>query len=159
MSLSKVGSNYDNDLANALNDATDENIRASSMRGSGNTGYPECDVLLRTPKVDHAIEAKKKFWDTGDRGLYINEEDLEQLWQCKNVYTKVWLAIKFSRRELLFIPAENPTVIMDAISDAFNVSYTGGGNLRGVKPDTDMWPSTQSGKEDVDVILSRLGLQ
>jgi len=41
MSRQQAGSDLDNKIANAINEATTDKVAAHSMRGSGNTGYAE----------------------------------------------------------------------------------------------------------------------
>jgi hypothetical protein len=119
-------------------------------------------VLVRTPKGDHAIELKKASWDTGTRRQIADEEDIGQLGECANLYTRIWFGVSMSNRQLMFVGPLDPTDTGESlekqIPDCFEPSYTDSGYLRVTKPEASQWPSSQSGNDDVDIILEALGL-
>ena len=186
MTLQKRGSSYDNEIANLIDENTPQTVRAHSMRGSGNTKYPNPDVLVRTPTYDHAIELKKASWDRGDRRQIADREDLEEMAGCANFQTKGWFGVSMSNCELMFVGPLNETVTMSelqymtslteedyrmgatsdaigaalerSIPDAFQPSCNKHVNV--TKPsDTNEWPSARSGRTDIEIILDKLGLE
>lgn len=160
----KRGANYDNEVAIDVDEKTDELVTVHPSRGSGNTKTPQLDVLVRTPKVDHFIELKKYSCSRGDRRTAFDTDDLEQIEQCANVYTRVYIGVRFSNCQLVFFEVKETDdvgqYIVDHMPSAFDANYTDSGNVSLRKPvDTDVWPSYSSGKDDVDVILEDIGLQ
>lgn len=162
----KRGSNYDNQISNQLQEATDEAVQVSSMRGSGNTKHPQPDVLVRRSHHDVALELKRSGVATGEY-IYIDEEDLLQLAACRNEITHAHLGLKFTHRELVvvWVPQhanDDEKVVQsvaDAFPDPFEAHVTDGGNLRLTKPQTGAWPSSQAGKGDVEAIADALSLK
>jgi len=160
MSLQKKGASLDNSVANALIEATDETVDAHSMRGSGNTKHSQCDVLLRTPKVDWAIELKRSSIGTDERTQIADEEDLHQLADCANTYTRIGFGIKLTNRQLCFVeasPIYTADTLVERLPNCFDANHTDSGNLTIRKPEASEWPSAQSGESNADVILNEVG--
>lgn len=162
----KRGSNYDNEVANALQERTPDDVAAHSMRGSGNTTHPQPDVLVRRSHHDVALELKRSSVATGEY-CYIDEEDLLQLAACRNEITHAYLGLKFTHRELVvvWVPqhADDPDKVVQSVAGAFPDPFDGhvtdGGNLRLTKPQTEAWPSATSGRDDVDVLADELNIE
>lgn len=163
VTVQKAGANFDNEMCNVIDEATTGDVFAHSMRGSGNTLTSQPDVKVITPVVDHAIEGKRYTWDPGQRRQVMDPEDVEQLGQCANKYTQLWLALKFTRRELIVLGPLNPYDVGESIvelaPDCIEASYTDSGYVRATKPETGEWPSQQAGRDDRDVLLDALDLE
>jgi Holliday junction resolvase len=160
---------YENDMAKEMHRATDDSVRAVRAGFSGSNAMPQPDVLVTTPTGNYGLELKGPIQSDTVR---ITEDDLEQLLEFANGYTRVGLVVKFSRREplvVMHIPhvsgiegwedmsaAEQfqkliPSAIPSRVSDE-------SGALLIDKPGTDDWPSAQAGSADHDAILSGLGI-
>jgi len=161
MSRQKAGSNLDNKIANAINEATTDKVAAHSMRGSGNTGYAEVDVIVRTPLNDKAIESKRSSVGTGEYAYVLDEEDTRQLRAVSNDYTTTWVLMKFTNREPLLFRTPKGGVHADRIPSAFepHTDESAGYELRLTKPDTDGWPSAQAGRSLTEVLVDGLSLE
>jgi Holliday junction resolvase len=158
---------YENDLAKAIHDATDSNVRAYRCGFSGNNAMPQPDVLITTPDMNHAIEVKGPI---ASQRLYVDEEDIEQLVECQNDTTYVALVVKFQRRQPVVIRYYESMTndgwndlsaaekLMKLTPEAFDAYVTTSGSLALNKPSTDDWPSARSGASDEDAVLSGLGV-
>jgi len=158
---------YEHTIANGIHDATDDTVRAYRVGFSGSSNKPNPDVLVTTPRDNHAIEVKR----TSKDRFYVESDDIEQLAACENSYTLPWLVVKFTHREPVTIryfseatgvdgwtqmsPAER---VSKVTPDAFDSSVTDGGNLRLNRPTTDEWASSQSGVTDEVAVLRDIGI-
>lgn len=165
---------YENDMAKQIHRATPSHVRAYRCGYSGSNAMPQPDVLVTDVMENHGLEIKGPIQsDT----VYVDADDIEQLRECQNSHTAVYLVVKFSRREPVVVryfeeltaqqhpeadkfndmsPAEKFAVLAP---DAFNPRVTDSGTLALDKPDTDDWPSASAGSSDVDAILSGLGIK
>lgn len=166
---------YENDIAKQIHRGTDGHIRAYRCGYSGSNAMPQPDVLVTTGTVNYAMEIKGPI-QSGH--CYVDEEDLEQLEDCENGYTAAVLVVKFQNREPMVVryfgdltnaqsvvkgakEYEDMSVAerMAALTpNAFDPSVTDSGTLSLTKPDTDDWPSARAGSDDVDAILSGVGV-
>jgi Holliday junction resolvase len=177
---------WEHTIANAIDDATSDEIRAYRIGFSGSSAKPNPDVLVKTPRDDYEIELKR----SKNNRLYVDGEDLEQLVACENSYTTVWLVVKFNNREPVTIRYygnmtgwTTSTEVSDQSDDesstgnddwnemsiaerfaaitpeCFDAHVTDGGNLRLDKPETDEWSSASAGLEDHMAILRDLGVK
>lgn len=135
------------------------------MRGSGNLRTPQPDVLVRTPVEDHAIELKRSSIDRGERTTFLDQSqsnDVQQLVNCSNKYTRIYAAMKFTNCEMVCVevdPDNAADSVMERLPHCFEASATGSGNVRIQKPEnTDVWPSATAGKHNVEVICDTLGV-
>jgi Holliday junction resolvase len=164
---------YENDMAKEMHRATGDDVRTYRCGYSGNNAMPQPDVLVATTYDNYALELKGPI--QSDR-CYVDEDDIEQLIECQNAYTRAVLVIKFPRREPLVVQffqkltdeqhpeADEYNALSAAekfavlIPDAFDPRVTDSGKLAVSKPDTAVWPSASAGSADVDAILSGLGV-
>jgi Holliday junction resolvase len=161
---------YENDLAKRIYRETWSQIRAYRCGYSGSNAMPQPDILVTDPSTCYAVELKGPL--SRDH-IYVDEDDLAQLTDCQNGYTRVALAVKFQRRELAVINyfesmMGGSSEGFDELSlaekfvalapDSLNPSTTDSGNLRLEKPSLDDWPSATAGSSDVDALLSGLGV-
>jgi Holliday junction resolvase len=159
---------YEHVVANGIDAATDNEIRAFRIGFSGSSVGDNPDVLLVTPRDNYALEIKK----TKSSGtFYVNGDDIEQLTRCINSHTTAHLVVKFSHREPVTITyyddvtgsddfkSMSSVAKMAAVTpDAFDAHVTDGGNLALQKPDPDDWPSAKAGESDEVAILRDLGI-
>lgn len=148
-----MSSQYENEVAKWIHRRTNKAIRSYRCGYSGSNAMPQPDVLVTTPQGNYGLELKGPI--ASDR-LYIDEEDLEQLVECANWQTKVYLVVKFQRRKPLVIRWYDDVVgenwksmslaekFAAIAPDEFDPKATDSGNLRLVKPDTDSWPSASA---------------
>jgi hypothetical protein len=166
----KRGSNLDNKLANEIHESTPSHVTAHSMRGSGNTRTPQPDVLVRIGgRDDIALEAKRASIDDGERTTFLDEssdDDISQLCACTNDYTRAYVALKLTRRELVVVKvgwtddvSEATQSIVNRLPDCFDANYTRAGNVTIRKPSTDEWPSASAGDSDVEVICDTIEVE
>jgi len=179
MTLTQAGKDLDNKIANAINEATTDKVAAHSMRGSGNTGYAEVDVIVRTPLNDKAIESKRSSVDTGEYAYVLDAEDTRQLRAVSNDYTTTWVLVKFTNREPLLFRTPKGGVRTGRVPSAFepHTDESAQYELRLTKPDTappsaflgvdrspegsatNAWPSAQSGRLLTEVLVEGLSLE
>jgi hypothetical protein len=161
MSRQQAGSDLDNKIANAINEATTDKVAAHSMRGSGNTGYAEVDVIVRTPLNDKAIESKRSSVGTGEYAYVLDEEDTRQLRAVSNDYTTTWVLMKFTNREPALFRMPKGGVRVDRIPSSFDphTDESARYELRLTKPETDDWPSAQAGRSLTEVLIEGLSLE
>lgn len=155
---------YENDIAVAIYRKTYDNVRTFRCGYSGNNAMPQPDVLITTPTNDHALEVKKRQGPTA----YIEEDDLEQLAECQNGHTIVYLVVKFPHYEPVVIRYWPHMVGHDdwnersvvekfqgAAPPALNPRVTDGGNLA-LTLNKDKWMSTRKGRDDIETILDEI---
>lgn len=163
-----MSSQWENLKAKEIYRKTGPEIRTYRCGYSGSNAMPQPDVLLTTPTNNYAIEMKGPI---ATDYCSVEEDDIDQLVECTNSYTTAALVIKFQRREALVVrffdkasgideyddlsPAEKFAAL---IPQEFDPRVTDSGTLRVTKPDTDEWPSATAGSDDVDAILSGLGI-
>lgn len=160
----QAGSDLDNVVANGVHEHTSAMVTGHSMRGSGNLRTPQPDVMVRTAVVDYAIELKRNSrTDRGDRAEFINKEDLEQLTECANDYTEIYVGLKMTNCQMVCVRVdpENPDEsIAENLPEAFDANATRSGNVTVRKPrDTDVWPSATAGKSKVEVVCDAIGVK
>lgn len=171
-----MSSDWENEKAIEIVDATDDSIRVHRCGYSGNNAFPQPDLLITAPMQNYGLELKGPIQS---EYCYIEEDDIEQLVEYENAHTSVWLVVKFSRREPLVVrywdelttsqadaasvpddfdeqsPAEKLATL---VPDCFDPRVTDSGALALTKPPTDEWPSATKGSSDVDAILSGIGV-
>ena len=170
-----MSSQYENTIAKRIHRQTPSHIRAYRCGYSGNNAMPQPDILVTTPSQNHGVELKGPIQS---ERVYIDDEDLEQLYECQNAYTSVYLGIKFQRREPLVVryfekltggqqsvdgadeynEMDIPDQFATLIPSAFNPRVTDADTLALDKPSTDDWPSATKGSDDVDALLSGMGV-
>lgn len=163
--MSKV---YENEIANEIHRNTPTAIRSYRCGYSGSLAIPQPDLLVTAPDMLHAMELKGPI--QLDR-LYIDAEDIEQLVECENHQTAVYLVVKFQRRAPMVVryygdmtnadeewtdmtPTERLAVL---VPDAFDPHVTDNDNLRIDKPTLDEWDSGY-GEDDYEQILHGVGI-
>jgi Holliday junction resolvase len=178
---------WEHQVANGIDEATDEETRAFRIGFSGSSAKPNGDVLITTPRECYALEVKRSKKDR----FYIDAEDIDQLVECENSYTSVWLVMKFNNREPVSVryygnvtgwttstevsdpSADDESATDDSewqslsateriarlFPDCFDAHVTPDGNLRVDKPDTDVWSSARGGIADELAILRDLGIR
>lgn len=170
-----MSSQWENKIAKEIHRTTPSRIRAYRCGYSGNNAMPQPDILVTEGHINHGAELKGPI--QSDR-LYIDEEDIEQLVACQTGYTAVYLVVKFSHREPCVVqyfeeltgtqssvggaadyndmtPVEKFATL---VPEAFDPSVTDSNALALSKPSTDDWPSAQAGSDDVDAIMSGMGV-
>ena len=159
----KTGLRFEHDVKNEINDATTNDVRAWRPGWSGNGKGDSCDVLITTPTQCYAIELKK----TGvKKGFAIEDDDVQQLYDCQNSYIDGWFGVKFNHRELClfklpYIHSED--TMMGAVANEVPVELNPrightSNSLLIDKPDLDSWESASAGRQDVEMIINTLGL-
>jgi Holliday junction resolvase len=165
---------YEHQQANEMYRATANDVKCYPCGYSGSNAIPQPDILLTHGTENYAIEAKGPIQSDQCR---IEQDDIEQLLDCRGPFTEVVLVVKFSRREPLVVrffeklrggqrdvfdgdydtltPAKKFAALTPT---AFNPHVTDSGALVLDKPSTDRWPSATSGVEDHHAILSGLGV-
>jgi Holliday junction resolvase len=164
---------WENDKAKEMHRRTGPEIRVYTCGYSGNNAMPQPDVLVTDVTTNHAMELKGPI--QSDR-VYIEDEDIEQLLDCENANTAIYLVVKFSRREPLVVryfdnlttqqhPEADEYNSLSAVEkfrvlipSCFNPRVTDSGTLALDKPSTSKWPSASAGSDDADAILSGLGI-
>jgi len=166
----KRGSNLDNRIANEIHEWTSQHIAAHSMRGSGNLRTAQPDVLVRVEgRDDAALELKRRSCDSGERATLMNEasdDDISELCACANGFTRAYVGLKFTRREMVVVKvgwtddvSEAAQSIVNRLPDAFDANLTNAGNITVRKPSTDEWPSASVGRADAATICDELQLE
>lgn len=160
---------WENEKAKEIHRQTGTDIRTYRCGYSGNNAMPQPDVLITTPMNNYAVEMKGPI-----AGEYcrVQTDDIDQLIECTNSYTTAALVVKFQNRETLvvrFFDKASGIEAYDDLSDAekfaalipneFDPRVSDAGTLMLTKPDLDSdWPSATAGSNDVDAILSGLGI-
>lgn len=159
------GRRNENRLVNLINRETPSYIDAMANGYSGSHATCCSDILVRTPTIDHAIEAKNYGWSTGQRKYILKKDDLEDGADSVNRYTQSWFVIDWSNRELLVLgPIVKQTVdgvaqrVLDLLPNDVNPSYTGDGHIMGEKPSTETMSSASKGRDDIEVLAEKLYL-
>jgi len=77
---------------------------AIRVAGSGSMRYPSADILASNRVRRLAIECK-----TSKKGSkYVSNEDIEQLMAFSKIFgAEAWLAVKFNRKEWLFLSPDD----------------------------------------------------
>jgi Holliday junction resolvase len=164
---------WENDMAKEIYRATDDHIKTYTCGYSGNNAFPQPDILITDVSMNHGAELKGPIQSDV---CYVDENDIEQLLDCQNSNTAVYLVVKFSRREPIVMryfekltgkqhrnadeyndmsPAEKFAVLAP---NCTNARVTSAGTLALDKPSTDDWPSATEGSEDHVAIMSGIGL-
>jgi Holliday junction resolvase len=159
----KKGRDLEKRLATNINRRTVDSVRCIPCGYSGNSGFPLGDILITEPAGNHAIEVKNSSADT----FRIKPGDVEQSINCANANTKSWIALKFSRRQLvcILVPqwCDGSHSIRDGITDftpdTFNARVGPSGSLIFDKPSLDEWPSKRRGEKDYQVICEEIGVE
>lgn len=160
---------YEHDVANTIDRVTGDEVRAFRIGFSGSSAKPNPDVLVNTPRDDYALEIK----DISRDRCTVRRDDVEQLVECRNSHTSVWLVINFNNRETItvryydamtgdgFDEDSHPTEKFAALfPEACNAHVTDEcGNLIIEKPPSDEWTSKRRGEDDAIAILRDLGLK
>lgn len=168
-----MSSDYENDIAKGVHRATDTEIRCYRCGYSGNNAMPQPDIIITTPTINYVVELKGPIQS---EQCYVESDDIEQLLDCQTSYSVAGLAVKFPHREPVVVryfdkltgmqhPNADDYNEMSQVEkfatltpDAYNPRVTDAGTLALDKPSTDDWPSAQAGSDDVDAILSGLGV-
>lgn len=185
MTSSKAGLRYEHELKNDINDNTSREIRAHRPGWSGNGGTQnddvltgECDILIRTPNDDHAIEAKKTSnvltpSNPEPKPFRIPADDISELAHCSNSYTRTWLAMKFNRRKILMAEMSDIEMASESLVESIPAEFaprTGRkenehGHYSVILEDPwslgykNEWPSSRKADDDYKVILDTLGIK
>lgn len=170
-----MSSQHENDIAKQVHRSTSNEIKVYTCGYSGNNAFPQPDILVTTPTIHYGVEMKGPIKsDT----VYVDEEDLSQLMECRGPSTAVGLYIKFQRREPLVVRhfkeltgSQSDVDELDGYNDAsvaeqfkllipsaFNPRVTKSGVLACDKPSTDEWSSASAGSDDHQALLSGLGV-
>lgn len=162
-------------MAKEIYRSTDDHVRAYRCGYSGNGALPQPDVLVTDTMQNHALELKGPI---ASERVYVEADDVDQLVECQTANTAVYLVVKFQRREPMVVryfdqlsggqksldgadeydalsAAEKLAVL---VPDPFDPRVTDGGALALDKPETSSWPSASAGSDDVDAILSGIGI-
>jgi Holliday junction resolvase len=163
-----MSKDYEHQIANGIHDATDDSVRAYRIGFSGSSNKPNPDVLVTTPRDNHALEVKRTSQDT----FYVEADDIQQLANCENSYTLPWLVVKFTHREPVTIRYFSEAAgvgdweqlsVAERVSkvtpETFDSSVTDGGNLRLNRPSTDEWASSRGGVTDEVAVLRDIGIK
>lgn len=166
---------WENEIAKQVHRETSDDIRSYRCGFSGSNAMPQPDILLTDRTMNYGLELKGPI---KSERCYVEAEDIEQLVACQNTATNVGLVIKFQRREPMVVRYFNKlSGQMDGIVEGdyndlspvekfrvlcpqtFEPRVTEGGSLAVTKPTTDEWPSSRAGADDIDAILSGLGIE
>lgn len=162
MSQTAKGFKYENTLADNLYNATNDTVSAYRLGYSGNGAAPSGDLIIThqfngRPETA-VIEAKRWKCDKGEL-RYIDHEDILQLVECTNDYTRAYIAASFDHRELVFFEVFATSTqyeYMHATVPNAEVTSIDSGALRIRKPTLNQCNSATSGLSDATVILSEL---
>lgn len=96
------GKDYENEIAKELYRDTGSLVKVYTAGYSGNNAIPQPDIHVfdNGNTMAHDIELKTAQTDY----CAIEEDDLQQLVECRAPNTRVWLHVKFSRRAPLVVP-------------------------------------------------------
>lgn len=167
-----MSSQFENDLAKRIHRQSRDEIRAYRCGYSGSNAMPQPDVLVTTETVNYAVELKGPI---ASERHYVEEDDLQQLVECGNGHTIPVLAVRFQNRELMvvryFESIGGSSELADGwddlsvtaqfarlAPDSFDPNVTDSGSLSLTKASTDDWPSATAGSDDVDALLSGMGV-
>ena len=145
MSSQKAGLTFEKDLAADIHNNTDALVVFGGGM-SGNVRIPQPDLLIVTDGITHAIEVKRSSRDR----FYIEYGDFLQLEEVRA--DDRWLLHKFTNREVVMWHID------DIPPTEFEPHTTIDSSLRIDKPDTDVWPSAQSGKDAWEIVTETLSL-
>lgn len=157
----KSGLQYENKLVRDIYENSDFDTKAYRIGYSGNSSIPSPDFIVFEKGREFAFEVKKSNIGS-DEYLYIPLEDLQQLYRCHGKYTSVYLAVKFSRREMMIATSLNledgfdewfEDMVENFIPDVFEPKVTDR-SLRLTKPSVDDWHSAREGYDDWERILN-----
>lgn len=171
-----MSSQWEHTISNGIEEETGDEYKSYRCGYSGNSKHPQPDVHVAGPMQNYDMELKGPI----KRDVcYVEEDDIDQLVECQNAQTAVYLVIKFQRREPLVVRywedlttdqtsvAGLPDDYEDlskaekfaaVIPGAFDPRVTDSGTLALSKPSTDDWPSAKAGSDDVDAIISGVGI-
>lgn len=161
------GRRKEKELATDINAHTDDSVRCIPCGYSGNSGFDLPDLLITTDHGNYGFEAKTSKCDT----FRIESDDVDQIIRVVNSNTDAGIAMRFTHREMLYLPikpwfdsgdqcSETPfrDMIVHECPDAFNPRQGPTGRLIFDKPTLDEWPSKMSGRKDYQVICDRLNI-
>ena len=163
------GKDYENEIAKQLYRGSDSLVRVYTAGYSGNNAIPQPDIHVfhNGTTMAHDMELKHAQSDY----CYVDEEDLQQLAECRAPNTRVWLVVKFSNRAPLAVPlvdsrdrdfdslaAQFAYIIDNATDSSFDARATESDTLAITKPDTDGWQSAQASAADYLEIAKQMGL-
>lgn len=163
MSSSKAGRRFENNVVGDLYEATGPNIHILPAGFSGNHRTPAGDVHVYDLNIGfgYIAELKRSSRETFPiREFTEDGEEVDQLTSLSNPATKVYIGMKFNRRELLMAEITDvrqpiESLIADA-PDCFNPRYSEKSDTFRFddpwKHDKDAWPSAQAGRSDIEVI-------
>jgi len=175
------GTNYENQLVNALCSVVTTDVWVGSVGYSGNAKNDHCDLMIAvSPKLAtahesllHAVEVKKRSANSGNR-VYLNGgttgetglAELRRLVEQTPSWSTAWLAIKFDRRELmvieasrlLFLSEEAYSPADDSPCGIVDPHVTDSDAISIRKPTTDEWDSATAGQSDERVLADVCGL-
>jgi len=150
------GKRYENDLITTLGQETPDTLHVYPCGYSGSHALPQPDVHIYDERDDGAYDVEIKHAQTDY--ATVPHDDFAQLERCATDSVSVWVAVKFSRRQLWVGEAltlwDEPTVVAPDPMDP-RITDTG---LRLTKPDTDAYPSAQSAPPDWQVLATVLGV-
>lgn len=159
---------YENDRAKEIYRQTPPSVRTYRCGYSGSNAMPQPDVLITTYNGNKALELKGPI--QSDR-CYVDEDDLQQLVDCENANTEVYLVIKFPHYEPVVVkyydhivgePEWNDKPVAEKFAAMFGKEFdarvTDSGSLSVRTPKDTDWTSTASGRDDTTTILDELGL-
>lgn len=171
MSRQTAGLRRENQVINDLSRHTDDSIRVYPQGFSGNDVASFADIVVTTGVGCHNIEFKTHSADRESnriadcRSYVADQDDIGQLCNARNDYTKAHLAVAFDHCELLVqeILFADPELalesLVEVIPECFQPHATDSGKLRLRKPkDTDVWPSKTAGLGDAAKIAKHLGI-
>lgn len=172
-----VGKDYEMHLVNGLSEATGDDVWVTRPDFSGNSKHAFADVAMIFPSFEDEIrsgeikgvfiEAKKRQADGGKRATVMagsakgqnGLEELQDLLTSTPRWGEAWIAIKFTRRELILVTAEWLQWALleemgeEAGPETGQPRLTDGGNVSMRKPTLDEHPSATAGTDDVEKIL------
>lgn len=174
-----VGKDYEMHLVNGLSEATSDDVWVTRPDFSGNSKHAFADVAMIFPSVTDEIrdgevkgvfiEAKKRKADGGKRSTVMagsakgqnGLEELQDLLTSTPRWGTSWIAVKFTRRELILVTAEwlqwalmqDDIPAEEAGPETGQPHLTDGGNVSMRKPTLDEHPSATAGTDDVEKIL------
>lgn len=176
-----MSSDWENDIAKAIWHSNPQYIRSYTAGYSGNNAFPQPDIHIVDNSTGMAHDLELKGPIASETVIIEEEDDLEQLLDCRSVHTRVWLVIKFQNRRPFVVPyletdetedmdsvAEEFAYIINEMNSSFNARVstsdkTGITRLYVDKPPIDNdgkegWPSARSGEDDHREILRAMGI-
>lgn len=170
MSSSNAGKRFENDTVNDLYRSFKEFIHVLPAGYSGNHAVPAGDVHVydMNAGLGYISELKRSSQETFPIKEFTQDgEEIDQLTSLANPATKVYIGMKFNRRELLIAeitdvsrPVES---LIENTPDCFNPRYSEySDTFRFDDPWKDkedpQWPSATKGREDIEVIADEFGI-